>query len=121
MGEAGPVALWAVLLGMFIVAYLRLGLQMWTGIRGLLVVVGLIVLGLSLNLARARSRTTRPRHYNLIEGIAVLGAVVGASLVSSVLGAPGGAQVSWGVAVAAASFLVAPLLGCAAWLGVRAR
>ena len=113
--------MWAVLLGLFIVGYLRLGLQMWTGIRGPLVTAGLIVLALSFNLARARSRTTRPRHYNLLEGMAVLGAVVGAGVVSSVLGAPGGAQVSWGLAVAVASVLVAPLLVCAAWLGVRAR
>lgn len=119
--EAGLVAVWALLLALFIVGYLRMGLEMWTGLRGPLVTGGLIVLALSFNLARARSRTTRPRHYNLLEGIAVLGAVVGAGVVSSVLGAPGGAQVSWGLAVAVASVLVAPLLVCAAWLGVRAR
>lgn len=120
LAEAGLVALWAVLLGLFIVGYLRLGLAMWTGIRGPLVVAGLIVLPLSFSLARARLRTTRPRHYHLLEGIALLIAVVGAGVTASVLGVFQGAQLPWGLAVAAASILVAPVLGCATWLGVRA-
>lgn len=99
----GLVALSAVLIGVFIVGYLRLGFDLWTGVRGPLVVAGLVVLPVLLSLARVSSRANRPRHYDVLEAIALLIAAVGAGVTASALGVFEGSQLSWGPALVAAS------------------
>lgn len=103
VGEVGLVALSAVLIGVFIVGYLRLGFDLWTGVRGPLVVAGLVVLPVLLSLARVSSRANRPRHYDVLEAIALLIAAVGAGVTASALGVFEGSQLSWGPALVAAS------------------
>lgn len=119
--EALILGLWAVVGAVFVVVYLRVGVELWAGSRGAFVLGGLVVLAVLFNIQRARTRTVRPRHFNVVEGVAALLLAVGAGMTGQVLGVAGGDEVSMGVAVLAALLLSAPVFGCAVWLAVRAR
>lgn len=119
--EAAFVALWAVVGAVFVVAYLRVGLELWAGSRGVAVIVALAGLALLLRVAGARTRTVRPRHYNAVEGAAAVWLGVGVGVTGMVLGIFDGSEVSTLTALLAALVLSAPLFGCAVWLAVRGR
>lgn len=119
--EALNLALWAVVGAVFVVAYLRVGVDLWSGARGLLIFGGLGLLALLLNIHRARIRTVHPRHFRLVEGAAALWLGVGAGITGQVLGIAEGNEVSVGIALLAALVLSAPVFGCAMWLAVRGR
>lgn len=115
------LALWAVVGAVFVVAYLSVGVDLWSGAGPLLVLGALAVLAVLFNLHRARTRTVHPRHFNVAEGAAALWTGVGTGIAGQVLGVAEGHEVSMGVALLASSVLTAPLFGCAVWLAVRGR
>lgn len=119
--EAALLAAWSVLAAVFVVSALRLGNALWAGILGPAVMGGLIVLVVLSAVGRARTRTVRPRHFNLVEGVSALWAAVGTGIAIQSLGAAQGRQVPMEAAVVAALVLTAPLFGCAIWLAVRSR
>lgn len=119
--EAALVALWAVVGAVVVVAYLRVGLDLWADSRGVAVIVALAGLALSFRIASARTRTVRPRHYNFVEGAAAVWLGVGVGFTGMALGIFDGNEVSMGTALLAALVLSAPMLGCAVWLAVRGR
>lgn len=119
--EALNLSLWAVVGAVFVVAYLRVGVDLWAGARGLLVFGCLVLLAVLFNIHRARTRTVHPRHFNIVEGAAALWLGVGAGITGQVLGVAEGHEVSTGVALLAALLLAAPVFGCAVWLAVRGR
>lgn len=120
-GEAWNVAAWGLAGVGFVVLFLRLGIDLWTGTRGLLFLGGLVLLSVLFSVHRARTRTVHPRHFNFAVGVAGLWLAVGASVTGQVLGVFEGAEVAAGVAVLAALVLSAPMFGCAVWLAVRGR
>ena len=119
--EAVFVALWAALFALFVVAYLRLGAELWAGSRGVAVFVVLVLVAVLFSIASARTRTVRLRSYRFVEGVAGFSGAVGAGIAGQVLGVSDGNEVSTGTALLAALVLSAPLLGCAVWLGARSR
>ncbi|MFD1846468.1 hypothetical protein [Arthrobacter flavus] len=121
--EASLLALWVVIGGLFMVAMLHRGADFWGGVGGIIIVGGLIVLLVVFLFSRANTRTVRPRHFNLVEGLAALWLGVGGGVSNQILGPAGSneAEVSLGVAALAAIVLVLPLSACSVWLAARGR
>lgn len=103
------------------VSALRLGTDLWIGALGPAVVGGLLLLVFLISVGRSRTRTVRPRHFNVIEGVSALWGAVGTGIAVQAFEAGRGHHVPWGIAVMTAVVLTAPLLGCAMWLAVRSR
>lgn len=117
--EALVVAIWALIAGLFMMQMLYLGTDLWRGVRGPVILGGLIVLVVLFNVSRARTRTVRPRYFNQVEGVCALWLGIGGSIATQIFGDGGGMPM--GTAVLAAAVLTVPLLACSVWLAVRSR
>ena len=120
-GEALILASWTLIGGLFMTAVLHLGADLWGGARGPVIFGGLIVLVVLGNVTRTRTRSIRPRHFGLAEGMAALWLGMGGGIATQALGNDSGSGVPLGTAVIAAAVLTAPLFACSVWLAARGR
>lgn len=120
-GEALILASWTLIGGLFMIAVVHLGAGLWGGAGGPVIFGGLIVLVMLGNFTRARTRTIRPRHFGLAEGMAALWLGMGGGIATQALGNDTGSGVPLGTAVIAAAVLTAPLFACSMWLAARGR
>lgn len=121
--EALVLAVWAVFGGLFMTMFLHTGADLMNGTSAGIIYGGLALLALLFVFVRSRTRTVRPRHFTLIEGISALWLGVGGGIAYQILSPvgseTGGAPLS--TAVLASIVLALPLLSCSLWLAVRGR
>ena len=120
-GEALVLASWTLIGGLFMIAVLHLGAGLWGGAGGPVIFGGLIVLVMLGNFTRARTRTVRPRHFGLAEGMAALWLGMGGGIATQILGDGTGSGVPLGTAVIAAAVLTDPWFACSVQLAARGR
>ncbi|KRF09317.1 hypothetical protein ASH00_06740 [Arthrobacter sp. Soil782] len=117
--EALVLATWTFIGALSLVGMFRFGIDLWAGARGAVILGGLIVLVVLFAISRARTRTVRPRHFNLVEAFSALWLGVGGGVALQVLGK--GDPMPLALSIVAAAALTAPLFVCSVWLAVRGR
>ncbi len=121
--EAVVLAVWAVFGGLFMAMFFHTGADLVNGTSAVVVYGGLVLLAILFVFVRSRTRTVRPRHFTLIEGLSALWLGVGGGITYQIL-SPVGSEtggVPLTTAILASIVLALPLLGCSLWLAVRGR